>query len=184
MGAKVTQTLTFHRDSYLIDVSYDVTNAGAAPIAAAAYFQLVRDSKPTGVQSWGAPSAYTGPVLYNEADKYKKLDYSDIDKGKTKWTFMLLVNDVDELGDEKCQPQAGRRYGHLVERDHLNIYVKKWPALLSDAEWQHDFYRKALDLEMQEADGREYVEKKHAQYLPKRDAQPAKSKRAPRSKTG
>jgi YidC/Oxa1 family membrane protein insertase len=84
-GAKVTQTLTFRRGSYLIDVSYEVTNAGTAPIAPTAYFQLARDSKPTGVQSWGAPSAYTGPVLYNEIDKYKKLDFSDIDKGKAKF---------------------------------------------------------------------------------------------------
>jgi YidC/Oxa1 family membrane protein insertase len=84
-GAKVLQTLTFHRGSYLIDVSYTVTNTGTAPIAPAAYFQLARDSKPTGVQSWGAPSAYTGPVLYNETDKYKKLVFSDIDKGKVKF---------------------------------------------------------------------------------------------------
>jgi YidC/Oxa1 family membrane protein insertase len=85
-GAQVTQTLTFHRGSYVIDVSYQVTNTGTAPIAPAAYFQLARDSKPTGVQSWGAPSAYTGPVIYNEADKYTKLAFSDIDKGKAKFT--------------------------------------------------------------------------------------------------
>ena len=85
-GATVTQTLTFHRASYVIDVSYEVTNTGAAPITPTAYFQLARDSKPTGIQSWGAPAAYTGPVLYNETDKYKKLDFSDIDKGKAKFT--------------------------------------------------------------------------------------------------
>jgi len=85
-AGSVTQTLTFHRGSYLIDVTYEVTNAGTAPIAPVVYFQLVRDSKPTGSQAWGAPTAYTGPVLYNEADKYKKLDFADIDKGKTKFT--------------------------------------------------------------------------------------------------
>jgi YidC/Oxa1 family membrane protein insertase len=85
-GDNVTQTLTFHRGSYLIDVTYQVTNTGSAPIAPAAYFQLARDSKPTGPQSWGAPTAYTGPVLYNEADKYKKISFSDIDKGKAKFT--------------------------------------------------------------------------------------------------
>ncbi|MDQ2962703.1 MAG: membrane protein insertase YidC [Pseudomonadota bacterium] len=85
-GATVTQTLTFHRGSYVIDVSYELTNAGTSPIAPAAYFQLARDSKPTGIQSWGAPAAYTGPVLYNESDKYKKLEFSDIDKGKAKFT--------------------------------------------------------------------------------------------------
>ncbi len=85
-GDKVTQTLTFHRGSYVIDVSFDVTNAGPAPITPAAYFQFARDGKSTGVQSWGAPSAFNGPVLYNEADKYKKIDFADIDKGKAKFT--------------------------------------------------------------------------------------------------
>ncbi|TMG85781.1 MAG: membrane protein insertase YidC [Betaproteobacteria bacterium] len=85
-GDKITQTLTFHRGSYVIDVSFDVTNAGAAPIAPAAYFQFARDGKSTGVQSWGAPSAFNGPVLYNEADKYKKIDFADIDKGKAKFS--------------------------------------------------------------------------------------------------
>jgi YidC/Oxa1 family membrane protein insertase len=85
-GAKVTQTLTFHRGSYVIDAAYEVTNTGTAPISTGAYFQLARDSKATGIQSWGAPAAYVGPVLYNESDKYKKLDFSDIDKGKAKFT--------------------------------------------------------------------------------------------------
>ena len=85
-SGNVKQTFTFHRGSYLIDVAFEVANKGSAPIAPTAYFQLARDAKPTGVQSWGAPTAYTGPVLYNEADKYKKLDFSDIDKGKAKFT--------------------------------------------------------------------------------------------------
>ena len=32
------------------------------------------------VQSSMAPSAYTGPVLYNETDKFKKIEFSDLDK--------------------------------------------------------------------------------------------------------
>jgi YidC/Oxa1 family membrane protein insertase len=85
-SGNVKQTITFHRGSYVIDVAYDVTNTGSMPIAPTAYFQLARDSKPTGPQGWGAPTAYTGPVLYNESDKYKKVDFADIDKGKAKFT--------------------------------------------------------------------------------------------------
>ena len=79
-GDKVVQSLTFHRGTYVIDVAYDITNAGTAPIRPEAYFQLMRDSKPVGPQSWGAPSSYTGPVLYNEQDKFKKVEYGEIDK--------------------------------------------------------------------------------------------------------
>ncbi len=79
-GDKVVETLTFHRDTYVIDVSYAITNAGTAPIAPYAYFQLVRDTKTQGTQNSMAPAAYTGPVIYNEADKYKKVEFSELDK--------------------------------------------------------------------------------------------------------
>ena len=79
-GDTVIQTLTFRRGSYVIDVSYDITNATAAPQAPYAYFQLTRDSKAVGLQSSFAPVAYTGAVVYNETDKYKKVDFGEIDK--------------------------------------------------------------------------------------------------------
>jgi len=79
-GDKVIQALTFHRGSYLIDVAYDVTNNSAAPIAPYAYYQLTRDIKTQGTQNSMAPVSYTGPVIYNEADKYKKVEFGDLDK--------------------------------------------------------------------------------------------------------
>ena len=50
-GDKVRQILTFHRGSYVIDVAFEITNAGTAPISPYAYFQLVRDAKSPGTQS-------------------------------------------------------------------------------------------------------------------------------------
>ncbi|HSS70984.1 MAG TPA: membrane protein insertase YidC [Casimicrobiaceae bacterium] len=85
-GDKVVQTLTFHRASYLIDVSFELTNAGSAAASPYAYFQFTRDTKTPVAQSSWAPSSYTGPVLYNEVDKYKKIEFGDIDKGKAKFT--------------------------------------------------------------------------------------------------
>ncbi len=79
-GDKVLQTLTFHRGSYVIDVAYAITNAGNAPITPYAYFQLTRDTKTQGVHSSMAPAAYTGPVIYNETDKFKKVDPGELDK--------------------------------------------------------------------------------------------------------
>ncbi|HET6802278.1 MAG TPA: membrane protein insertase YidC [Casimicrobiaceae bacterium] len=79
-GDKVVQTLTFHRGSYVIDVAFEVTNASAAPIRPEAYFQLMRDTKHVGVQSSMAPASFVGPVVYNEQDKFKKVDFGEIDK--------------------------------------------------------------------------------------------------------
>ena len=79
-GDKVVQTLTFHRASYVIDVAFEVTNAESAPIRPEAYFQLMRDTKHVGVQSSMAPASFVGPVVYNEQDKFKKVDFGEIDK--------------------------------------------------------------------------------------------------------
>jgi YidC/Oxa1 family membrane protein insertase len=79
-GDKVVQVLTFHRGTYVIDVTFDVTNNGAAPISPEAYFQLMRDTKKVGVQSSMAPASFVGPVVYDDQDKFKKVDFGEIDK--------------------------------------------------------------------------------------------------------
>jgi YidC/Oxa1 family membrane protein insertase len=79
-GDKVVQVLTFHRGSYVVDVAFDVTNAGTAPITPEAYFQLMRDAKQAVAQSSMAPASFVGPVVYNETDKFKKVEFSEIDK--------------------------------------------------------------------------------------------------------
>ena len=45
-GIEVTKIYRFERGSYLIDVSFEIANHGAAPIQPYAYFQFVRDDKP------------------------------------------------------------------------------------------------------------------------------------------
>jgi YidC/Oxa1 family membrane protein insertase len=79
-GDKVVQVLTFHRGSYVIDVAYDITNNGSAPVSPYAYFQLTRDMKTHGTQNSMAPVSYTGPVIYNETDKFKKVEFGELDK--------------------------------------------------------------------------------------------------------
>ena len=79
-GAKIVEVLTFYRGSYLIDVAFDVTNSGTAPLSPYAYFQLTRDAKLPAAPSWGAPSAFVGPGFYTEQGKYQKVEFGDIDK--------------------------------------------------------------------------------------------------------
>ena len=80
-GAKAAKTYRFHRNSYVIDVAHEVTNTGAAPVEAFAYFQLVRDSKAPDGDSAMMPT-YTGAAVYTEKDKFQKVAFSDIEKGK------------------------------------------------------------------------------------------------------
>ncbi|MGC2518140.1 MAG: membrane protein insertase YidC [Burkholderiales bacterium] len=80
-GVKVAKVLTFHRDSYRIDVSEEITNGTAAPLATYAYFQLTRDDK-TPAGDPRMVKTFTGAAIYTEQDKFQKLAFSDIDKGK------------------------------------------------------------------------------------------------------
>ncbi len=80
-GVKLTKTYTFKRGEYEIGVRHDIANNSAAAINPSVYVQLVRDgSKLDGGAKFS--STYTGPAIYSDADKYRKVDFEDIDKGK------------------------------------------------------------------------------------------------------
>ena len=84
-GVKVVKVLTFHRDSHLIDIAHEITNATAEPLAAHAYFQITRDGKsPPG--DTAMMSTYTGAAVYTEQDNFVKVGFGDIDKGKTPYS--------------------------------------------------------------------------------------------------
>ncbi|SOD40269.1 membrane protein insertase YidC [Nitrosovibrio sp. Nv4] len=79
-GVRVNKVYTFHRGSYLIDVSFEVTNDTAAPINPFSYFQMLRDSQPPAGSFFMIPT-YTGAALFTEQDKFKKIEFSALDKG-------------------------------------------------------------------------------------------------------
>lgn len=83
-GVKVAKILTFTRGSYLIDVAYEINNGGQVELAPHAYFQLQRDAKaPDGENSM--VMTFTGPAVYTEQEKFQKIDFADLDKGKAKF---------------------------------------------------------------------------------------------------
>lgn len=78
---KVSKIFVFHRHSYLVDVGYEIDNKSRDKLSASAYFQLVRDDiAPAGAIKF-VPT-YTGPAIYTDHDKFKKIDFSDIAKNK------------------------------------------------------------------------------------------------------
>ena len=80
-NAHVIKTYTFHRGSYLIDVSYGIENTGNTLLTPSAYFQFIRDSGAPEGGSAFIPT-YTGPAFYTDADKFKKVEFSSIEKNK------------------------------------------------------------------------------------------------------
>jgi YidC/Oxa1 family membrane protein insertase len=83
-GAREIKTYTLKRSSYLIDVTQEIVNDGSKPISAHAYFQVTRDSQPSPGDTFMLKT-FHGPAVYTEEDKYKKVSFSDIDKGKVSY---------------------------------------------------------------------------------------------------
>jgi YidC/Oxa1 family membrane protein insertase len=80
-GVKLRKTLVFERGSYAIRVRHEVVNSSAAPLSPQLYTQLVRDGNPPPGES-SFYFTFTGPVVYTDASKFRKIDFSDIEKGK------------------------------------------------------------------------------------------------------
>jgi len=127
-GEKVVQTLTFHRGSYLIDAAFEIANPGSAPISPYAYYQLTRDTKTAVPQSAWTPVAYTGPVVYNEADKFKKVDFGEIDK---------LAADAKRK--VPFTPKADNGWVAMIE----HYFVNAW--LPPEDKRAREFYTRKLD---------------------------------------
>jgi YidC/Oxa1 family membrane protein insertase len=76
-GTQVTKTHVFHRNSYVVDVAYEVTNRSAQPVEMYLYAQLVRSRVARPGVLDAAPS-YTGGVIYSPENKYEKVDFDDM----------------------------------------------------------------------------------------------------------
>src|SRR5690606_14691101 len=84
-GVKVAKTYVFERGAYTIGVRQEILDGGAQPLQPYAYYQTVRDGNPPEGDSKMLPT-YTGVAVYTDEGKYQKVDFEDIDKGKTPYT--------------------------------------------------------------------------------------------------
>ena len=75
-GLKVTKTYRFHRDSYLIDVDYQIENNSGERFSAYPYAQFNRN-RPQ--EDSGFIYTYTGAVFSTTGNEYEKIDFDDLD---------------------------------------------------------------------------------------------------------
>jgi len=78
-GVKLVKTYTFTRGDYVIDVKNEVVNESSAAISPRLYLQLVRDGNALAGGS-SFYSTFTGPAIYDDAAKFKKIDFKAIEK--------------------------------------------------------------------------------------------------------
>ncbi|WP_293778470.1 membrane protein insertase YidC [uncultured Oxalicibacterium sp.] len=79
-GVKLVKTFTFKRNDYKIDIKQDIVNNTNAPISPSIYLQLVRDGGKLAESMFY--STFTGPAVYSNAEKFQKVTFDSIEKGK------------------------------------------------------------------------------------------------------
>lgn len=79
---KVTKLITFHKGSYLVDIAYELENTGQQAATTSSYFQLIRDSVALAGSSMFLPT-YVGAAVYTDKEKFQKVKFPEIEKGKT-----------------------------------------------------------------------------------------------------
>ncbi|MDT6962323.1 membrane protein insertase YidC [Cupriavidus sp. SZY C1] len=122
-GVKLVKTYTFRKGSYVVDARFDVTNAGTAPVSPTLYLELARDGSK--VEQSQFYSTFTGPAIYTNADKYHKLSFEDISKGKATvpaatdngWVAM-----VQHYFASAWIPQNGKQHSFYAEQIDPNLY--------------------------------------------------------------
>jgi YidC/Oxa1 family membrane protein insertase len=79
-GVKLEKLFLLSAGSYVVEVGHSVTQANASAGPIILYTELVRDGSEK--QESQFYSTFTGPAVYTQKDKFQKLSFADIDKGK------------------------------------------------------------------------------------------------------
>lgn len=77
---EIVKTFTFKRDSYIVDVSYQISNNSAKPLSGvSAYWRFLRDEQaPDGETKF--VHTFTGPVYYNDSAKFNTIKFDALTK--------------------------------------------------------------------------------------------------------
>lgn len=119
-GIKVAKLLTFHKDSYVIDIAYEIENDSKAPINTSTYFQFIRNGKDPVGTSKMVPT-YTGAAVFTDKEKFQKVSFSDIDKGKVNY-----------------QKEADNGWIGMLQHYFVAAWIPKESG-------KHEFFTKKLD---------------------------------------
>lgn len=134
-GLTVIKTFHFHRDSYLIDVDYQVVNNSGERFSAYPYAQFNR-SRPQEGSSF--IYTYTGAVFSTEGNEYEKIDFDDLDdtpfsrSANGGWAAMLQHYFVAALVPNKDQQSSF--YGKSINERNYTAGMKLANLSVADGE--------------------------------------------------
>mgnify|MGYP000588963171 CR=1 FL=1 len=135
-GLKVTKTYRFKRDSYLIDVDYQVENNSGERFSAYPYAQFNR-SRPQ--EDSGFIYTYTGAVFSTQGNEYEKIDFDDLDDaafGRTAtggWAAMIQHYFVAAMIPADSEQENGF-YGKSINERNYTAGMKLPTVSVADGE--------------------------------------------------
>ncbi len=128
-GVRYQKLYTFHRNRYLIDLSYLVENSTSAPWEGFLYREFVRHYVAPS-RSWLALPTYTGGAIYTPQQKYQKIHFEDMSKQD------LAVNfSTRQVNGKEERVLEGVRGGWVAILQHY--FVGAW---MPPAEGRSVFY--------------------------------------------
>lgn len=78
-GLQVDKVYTFHKNSYLMNVRFDVANRSGETVKLATAYKVLRDNSAPEGEGWLMKS-YHGPMLYTpDSGEFEKVAYGDLD---------------------------------------------------------------------------------------------------------
>ena len=119
-GINVDKIYIFHRNSYVIDVTYQINNASSAAINPSVYYQILHDNKSN--QGSKMMPTFTGGAYYTEADKFKKITFSDMEKKKFSKANDGWVGLVQHYFAGAWIPKAGLSREYYTDKLSDSIY--------------------------------------------------------------
>lgn len=95
-GITLRKTYALKRGSYAVDVINEVENQSSVAISPIVYLSITRDPSQMGNSNFY--STYTGPVIHNEVNKFKKITFEDIAKDDNKTNVADRYSDKADNG--------------------------------------------------------------------------------------
>ncbi len=121
-GITVDKIYTFHRNSYVIDVRYEINNGSAAAITPSAYYQIVHDSESN--QGSAMMPTFTGGAYFTDADKFKKIKFGDMaDQNLSKTSKDGWIGLIQHYFASAWIPKAGVEREFYTKKLSDNIYA-------------------------------------------------------------
>jgi len=125
-GERITKTITFKRDSYVVDVQYKIENSSNSVFSKHFYSEFKRTEPKKSGGSFAQLPSFNGGVYYDHEEKYQKYSFGDMsDENLNLVTDNGWVAMIQHYFVTAFIPQDGKRryYSKKYDREFEDIYV-------------------------------------------------------------